>query len=347
MKNVLNIVFGGSRNVTTAPLWQYDTGQVAKFYGVDLPANYEVHFSNSSVGGTAVTRYGDENGVEIPDSVLTSGEPVYVWLYLHEGVYDGETEYSAVIPVNSRPARDGSDPTPEEADAIAQALEALSEATDETYGAAALATAAADAANTAADAANTAADEATAAAAEIDDKVAGKLDKRTSSGLEYAYTYYGSNQSGRPVSDVLFNGSIMMRGDTGKSQVADPEYPNDVANKRYVDSHSAGGVTVTNLFSGSVAPGNYIVQNINEYKGYIVESTAGSSAISHQNFVIANSYHFWIDGHYLLTGDSYVGEVAIHVPQDTTKRSLYFNSATTLPIGYGDVTITGVWGVNW
>lgn len=164
MKNVLNIVFGGSRNVTTAPLWQYDTGQVAKFYGVDLPANYEVHFSNSSVGGTAVTRFGDKNGVEIPDSVLTSGEPVYAWLYLHEGVYDGETEYSAVIPVKSRPARDGSDPTPEEADAIAKALEALSEATDETYGAAALATAAASAASAAAESASDAAGNASVAA---------------------------------------------------------------------------------------------------------------------------------------------------------------------------------------
>jgi len=165
MKNVLNIVFGGPRNVTTAPLWQYDTGQVAKFYGVDLPANYEVHFSNSSVGGTAVTRFGNQNGVEIPDSVLTSGEPVYVWLYLHEGVYDGETEYSAVIPVKSRPARDGSDPTPEEADAIAQALEALSEATGETYGAAALATAAASTATAAAESASDAADSATTASA--------------------------------------------------------------------------------------------------------------------------------------------------------------------------------------
>ena len=35
--NVTKAAFGGLREVTTAPLWQYDYGQILEITGLDLP----------------------------------------------------------------------------------------------------------------------------------------------------------------------------------------------------------------------------------------------------------------------------------------------------------------------
>ena len=108
-------------------LYQYDYGQRIIFTGVELPHVYEVHFANSE-HGESVTVLGDETGVDIPDACLKSGDPVYVWVYLHEGADDGETEYAAAIYVEKRAAIGGSpEPTPEQEDLITQTIAALNE----------------------------------------------------------------------------------------------------------------------------------------------------------------------------------------------------------------------------
>ena len=111
----------------TIPLYQFDYGQKLIITGAELPAAYEVHFANE-MHGDAVTSIGGENGVLIPDSVLTSGEPVYLWLYLHEDSTDGETEFQGIIPVIKRARISDQTPTPEEQSAITQAIAALNSA---------------------------------------------------------------------------------------------------------------------------------------------------------------------------------------------------------------------------
>lgn len=122
-----------SRNVLNQcePLYQYDYGQVLILTGVELPMAYEVHFSNGTVGESK-TSVGGADGVVVPDEYLTSGESVYVWLFLHEGNADGETEYKGMIPVIRRARPSDAEPTPVQQDAITQAIAALNEAVEVT-----------------------------------------------------------------------------------------------------------------------------------------------------------------------------------------------------------------------
>lgn len=113
-------------------LWQHDYGQTLKIDGLDLPEVYEVHFSNTEEIGSTKTQIGTADGVTIPDEYLTSGEPVYVFIYLHDGETDGETEYKAKLPVRKRPRPSDVEPTPQEQSAITQAIAALNVAVEHT-----------------------------------------------------------------------------------------------------------------------------------------------------------------------------------------------------------------------
>ena len=129
--NIVKATFGTSRSVRTRPLYQWDYGQVLQFE-LDLPVAYEVHFSNEAIGGNSVTQIGDEDGVAIPDALLTTGRAVYAWVYLHVGEDDGETIYSVIIPVACRPKPTNDTPTPVQQDAITQAIAALNSAVAKT-----------------------------------------------------------------------------------------------------------------------------------------------------------------------------------------------------------------------
>jgi hypothetical protein len=108
-------------------LFQYDYGQKLLLTGVDLPEYYEVHFSNE-LHGTAVTSIGDSTGVNIPDNLLATGDSIYLWLFLHDDVTDGETEFQGVIPVIKR-AQVNDQITPYQQTAVEQAIVALNAAT--------------------------------------------------------------------------------------------------------------------------------------------------------------------------------------------------------------------------
>lgn len=129
--NITTAPLGGNRNIKTKPLFQYDYGQVLKIVGVTLPAAYEVHFSNQ-LHGVATTQIGNADGVIIPDIYLTTGEPVYAWVYLHTGTDDGETEYTITIPVVRRASISDAEPTPVQQDVITQAIAALNTAVEQT-----------------------------------------------------------------------------------------------------------------------------------------------------------------------------------------------------------------------
>ena len=125
MTNTVKAIFGAMRTVQTRKLHQWDYGQVLQFVGPELPDTYTVHFANDPVKGEAKTQIGDATGVVIPDEYLTTGATVYAWVYLHTGADDGETVYTAVIPVIPRPRPTEDEPTPEQRGLIDSAIAAL------------------------------------------------------------------------------------------------------------------------------------------------------------------------------------------------------------------------------
>lgn len=129
--NITVAALNGKTSCKTAPLYQYDYGQVLQITGVDLPQAYEVHFGNAP-RGESTTQIGNADGVIIPDAYLTSGSPIYAWIYLHAGNDDGETEYVITIPVNKRAAITNQEPTPVQQDAITEAIAALNDAVEQT-----------------------------------------------------------------------------------------------------------------------------------------------------------------------------------------------------------------------
>lgn len=129
----------------SAPLYQYDYGQTLRLYGVELPDVYEVHFGRADVG-TSRTMLGGADGVEIPNELLQTGAPINVWVYLHVGEEDGETEFRGQIPVLRRARPVDTAMTPEQRTFVEQAIVTLNAAVESTSEDAAAAEAAAEAA---------------------------------------------------------------------------------------------------------------------------------------------------------------------------------------------------------
>ena len=116
MGNIItvNLNYGCCRTeqyITDQKLYQYDYGQILKLTGIDLPAVYEVHFSNGE-RGTSTTGIGTTDGVEIPDQYLLNAGKLYVWLYTHTTEDDGETELGFWIPIIPRAQPTHEEPTP-------------------------------------------------------------------------------------------------------------------------------------------------------------------------------------------------------------------------------------------
>lgn len=110
---IVEAVFNGGRTVTTRRLFQYDYGQLLTFPDLTTPPAYQVQFC--SIGdATTLEVIGDENGVMIPDELLTRGKMITAYVYLHDTESDGETRYTIAIPVATRPEMTDIEPTPEE-----------------------------------------------------------------------------------------------------------------------------------------------------------------------------------------------------------------------------------------
>ena len=103
-RNIITANFSsGGTSATTAPLWQWDYGQVLCITGIDLPAAFEVHFSTNRSGGVSTVAVGADGQVTIPNMLLTIGKNLNAWIYLSDAQGEGETEYSITIPVKARP----------------------------------------------------------------------------------------------------------------------------------------------------------------------------------------------------------------------------------------------------
>lgn len=129
--NQVTATFNSCGYSSTAPLYQYDYGQKLVFDGFDLPAAFEVHFSNGLAEDTT-TQIGADNAVDIPDAYLLTGKNISAWIYLHTDNDDGETTYFIEIPVTERAKPSDLEPAPVQQDAITQAIAALNNAVNET-----------------------------------------------------------------------------------------------------------------------------------------------------------------------------------------------------------------------
>ena len=123
----IKAVVGGGRYTVTAPIVKEDYGLYLKIEGLELPATYEVDFSNSEHNGTSVTMIGNADGVLIPSQFIKSGKDVFAFLY-HVGEDFGRTVYKFRIPNKLRPDRTNEQPTPEQQSVIDQTVSALNDA---------------------------------------------------------------------------------------------------------------------------------------------------------------------------------------------------------------------------
>lgn len=124
--NVIKAHFGALREVTTAPVWQYDYGKKLEIDGIpNLPSTFEIHYSNSKARGTAKRWIGYDGVVDVLNEYLLSGADIWGFIFLHEGEDDGQTEYVIHIPVKERSEAEDSEPTPVHRDIVDEAIAAL------------------------------------------------------------------------------------------------------------------------------------------------------------------------------------------------------------------------------
>ena len=143
---VSKIIYGrvGPRGTyTEGMITEEDYGILFQMPDLDLPAAYQVDFSNKLTGGTALTVVGNSDGALIPTSLIDSGKDVYAFLY-YTGVGFGKTTHVFRINNNRRAKRGTPAPDPEQQGIIDATIAALNDAVEST---------AADAEQTASDAA--------------------------------------------------------------------------------------------------------------------------------------------------------------------------------------------------
>ena len=184
--NIISANFGGYYKVITDPAWLVDHGMQLAISGIDLPDEFECHFSNSR-SVAAKRQIGSDGVVTIPDEYFLSGEQqIFCWIYLHPTVDSGVTEYEICIPLRKRPNVDPAEPTQEQQDIVDQAIAALNVAMEATSAdaesASASATAASDSASAAAGSAENAHDSEVAAAS----SAASALESKNAAGASAA-----------------------------------------------------------------------------------------------------------------------------------------------------------------
>ena len=95
--NDIHVYFDDQITAQTEPLWQYDREQRLVFDDIDLPEQYEVHFSNHRETGMALVQIGTAEGVEIPNKVLDTGKTIFAWVYINSA-----TRRLVTIPIRRR-----------------------------------------------------------------------------------------------------------------------------------------------------------------------------------------------------------------------------------------------------
>jgi len=108
--------FSRTRQSVTRALYRHDYGQTLKLEGFDVGGSVEVHYGNKGDEQTIV-KFGPEDGIEIPDELLTTGKDIDAWIFMHDKEHNGETTYHVIIPVMERQMA-GEDPKTQVVDYI-------------------------------------------------------------------------------------------------------------------------------------------------------------------------------------------------------------------------------------
>lgn len=122
--------FTESADIVTEPRYQYDYGQALKIEGVELPANYDVHFANER-SEKAVVVIGHNEDIAIPDEMFYAGLDIQAYIVMHLGADDGRTIYRATIPIKRRAMPTDEPATPQEHSAISEAVALLQVSIDQ------------------------------------------------------------------------------------------------------------------------------------------------------------------------------------------------------------------------
>lgn len=131
---VSKIIYGrvGPRGTyTVGEITEEDYGAVFQMPDLDLPAAYNVDFSNSPTVGSSLTVIGNEDGAEIPKTLIDTGKDVFVFLYWVGDAF-GKTTHLFRIRNNRRPKRGHPAPDPEQQSVIDQTIAALNTAVEKT-----------------------------------------------------------------------------------------------------------------------------------------------------------------------------------------------------------------------
>jgi hypothetical protein len=104
MSNEITAYFKGRAGVAES-VYQHDTGRVLVLDGLELPSTFEAHFTTLSEE-EALAVIGQDNRVAIPNSCLAIPGVVTVYIPLHSGENDEETEFVVRFGVIRRPKAD-------------------------------------------------------------------------------------------------------------------------------------------------------------------------------------------------------------------------------------------------
>ena len=175
---------------------------------------------------------------------------------------------------------------------------------------------------------------------------------------------YGADQNGERsfrLTSASTGNTVALRSGTGTIQVENPVNTKDTANKGYVDDAIAG--LVTNVFNGtasvdSTTPFCYVPADTKTIIVEFTNSTADYPRTQTAVFMLGantgtatHEYRFGgvCTSTSLTTYQSFIDHYATGVIRVGlgSSRAVWFIDANTPSQGYGRVTITNVWSVNW
>lgn len=126
---IIKAYIGAGTYSTTEPITQWDYGYILQIEGAVLPSVYRVDFSNNRHDGEALTVYGNEDGVEVPEELIATGKDIFAfYYYIEEGF--GKTAYTWKIPNDTRANAGDREPTPTQQDSIDQLIVRSNEAVE-------------------------------------------------------------------------------------------------------------------------------------------------------------------------------------------------------------------------
>lgn len=279
-----------SRSCRTAPIYQYDIGDVLTVAGIDLPAAAQVHFSNTE-NGESKTSIMQDGQVTIPQEYTQSGKPVYAWLYL-VGEESGSTKLSIVIPVFARAKITDHEPSPDEQSAIDQTIAALNRAVEQTAADVVSADASAQAAQTAqaaAETAQTAAETAAQQAADVQSDVFAARDAAIAAKTAAETAQAQAGQSAQSASESASSAATEAENAAESAQTAMTAQASAETAKSGAETARSGAETAQAAAEAALENYDEMEQSVSELKSTIDAAASEESGQQLLNNMIAEN----------------------------------------------------------